>query len=295
MHPLFDDLLRTGPVVTDGAWGTQLQLVGLPPGECPDGWNISHPEEVARVASSYVAAGSRVILTNTFRANRIALAGHGLAEEVGLINRRGVELSRAAAGSSALVFASIGPSGRMLMSGDTTEEELSAVFAEQAVALAGAAPDAIVVETMTDLTEAVLALHAARKTGLPVVVSMVFDSGRNHDRTMMGATPEQVAVELTAAGADAVGANCGLGMDGYIPVCARLHESTDRPIWIKPNAGLPRMVDGAVTYTTTADEFARRAPELRDAGASFIGGCCGTTPAFVAALLTSLHSAASRV
>jgi 5-methyltetrahydrofolate--homocysteine methyltransferase len=178
----------------------------------------------------------------------------------------------------------------MLMSGDVTEAELAAAFGEQARAIAAAGADGIVIETMADLDEALIALAAARTTGLPVVVSMVFDSGKEKDRTMMGATPEMVATALTEAGADVIGANCGLGMEGYIPVCARLKKSTSLPLWIKPNAGLPEMVDGHVTYRTTAADFAARALELRAAGADFIGGCCGTTPDFVQALARTLRS-----
>ncbi|MGB6033252.1 MAG: homocysteine S-methyltransferase family protein, partial [Bacteroidota bacterium] len=186
------------------------------------------------------------------------------------------------------VFASIGPTGKMLMAGDVTEEHLAEVFHEQAELLAEAGADALVLETMSDLTEARIALTAARATGLPVVVSMVFDSGKERDRTMMGATPEQVAEELTAAGADVIGANCGVGIDSYVPVCVRLKAATDRPVWIKPNAGLPEMIGGNAVYTTTPEEFAQHGPALSKAGASFIGGCCGTTPDFVRALLKAL-------
>lgn len=286
------DLLKTqltaGPVVTDGAWGTELQARGLQSGDLPDLWNLTHPERVAAVAQAYVAAGSRVILTNTFGANRLRLTGHGLADRVAEINQRGVELSRQAAGTRAYVFASIGPSGRMLMTGDTSAAELTEAFTEQARALAAGGADALVVETMSDLEEAKLALAAAKATGLPVVVCMVFDAGRDKDRTMMGATPEQVAHELTAAGADVIGANCGVGIERYVPVCRRLKAATDRPVWIKANAGLPVLESGRVVYHTTPAEFAGHAPELVAAGASFIGGCCGTTPDFIRALRAQL-------
>jgi methionine synthase I (cobalamin-dependent) len=165
-----------------------------------------------------------------------------------------------------------------------TAEEMSAAFRAQARALAKGGADALVVETMSDLEEAKLAVAAARETGLPVVACMVFDSGREKDRTMMGKTPEQVAEALTAAGADVIGANCGQGIGGFVSICRRLHSATDRPIWIKANAGLPAMVEGRVQYETTPEQFANYLPELKQAGASFIGGCCGTSPAFVSAL-----------
>ncbi len=289
MHPTLARLLQSTPVLTDGAWGTQLQALGLRAGECPDSWNLTHPDQVRHVARLYVDAGSAVILTNTFRSNRVALEGFGLADRVVDINTSGVRISREAAAGRALVFASIGPTGKMLMTEEVTPEEMLAAFTEQAAALASAGADALVVETMSDLEEAKLAVQAARTTGLPVVASMVFDSGRDKDRTMMGSTPELVAEELAAAGADVIGANCGLGMEGYIPIARRLRAATHLPIWIKPNAGLPEMVEGKVTYRTTPEEFARQATALRDAGVAFVGGCCGTSPEFVHALSKTLR------
>jgi methionine synthase I (cobalamin-dependent) len=283
IHLLIQQLIADGPVVTDGAWGTQLQARGLEAGECPDAWNLSHPDKVEEIARSYVQAGSRVILTNTFRANRIALADYGLAEKTGEINRTGASISRRAAGL-ARVFASMGPSGKMLVSGETTEEALRAAFREQAEALVEGGADALVLETMSDLVEAKLAIAAAQETGLPVVASMVFDTGQNKDRTMTGLTPEQAAEALTAAGADVIGANCGSGIAGYVSICRRLRASTDRPIWIKANAGLPQLAEGRAVYTMTPAEFARHAPALVEAGAGFIGGCCGTGPEFIQAV-----------
>ena len=291
-HPVIAQLLVGGPVLTDGAWGTQLQERGLQAGECPDAWNLLYPERVEQVARAYVEAGSQVILTNTFRANRLALERYGLAERTADINRAGVEISRRAAAGKALVFASIGPSGRMLVAGETTEDELVATFREQARALAEAGADAIVVETMADLTEARLAVTAALETGLPVVASMVFDSGRNKDRTMMGVTPEQAARDLSAVGAHVIGANCGQGIVGYVEICRRLRAATDRPIWIKPNAGLPEMVEGKAVYRVTPAEFASYVPALLEAGASFVGGCCGTTPDFIRAIASTLRASA---
>lgn len=284
MSPAIQQLLAGGPVVTDGAWGTELQARGLPIGEFPDAWNLTKPEKVAEVARAYVAAGSQVILTNTFGANRIRLAENGLADRVTEINRRGVEISREAAGPQSLVFASMGPSGKLLMSGEVTAEELGAAFAEQARALAEAGADAIVVETISDLEEGRLAIAAACQTGLPVVASAVFDSGREKDRTMMGNTPEQVAAAFAAAGADVIGANCGQGIAGFAAICKRLRAATDRAIWIKANAGLPKLVDGRAVYETKPDEFASRVPELVQLGASFLGGCCGTNPGFIRAV-----------
>jgi 5-methyltetrahydrofolate--homocysteine methyltransferase len=289
MHPLIETLLAGAPVITDGAWGTQMQARGLPIGGCPDEWNLTHAELVEQVPRAYVEAGSQIVLSNTFRANRVALADYGLADQAAAISRAGAEISRRAAGDRARVFASIGPSGKMLMAGDVDPDELLAAFREQAQALAAGGADGLVVETMAELDEARLAIQAAKETGLPVVGCMVFDSGAALDRTMMGVTPEQAAAALTEAGVDVVGANCGQGIAGYVEICRRLHSATDRPVWIKANAGLPEMIDGQVVYKTTAAEFARFGPALVEAGASFVGGCCGTSPDYIRALCQELR------
>jgi methionine synthase I (cobalamin-dependent) len=281
--------LADGLLITDGAWGTELQARGLPAGAIPDTWNLTHPERVESVARAYVESGSQVILTNTFRANAIAM--HGVVEaDLDAINRAGVALSRQAAGQ-ALVFASIGPTGKMLVSGEIASDQISAAFAAQAQSLAAAGADALLVETMSDIQEARLAVEAARSTGLPVLASFAFDSGKNKDRTMMGATPEAVAAAMVEAGAHAVGANCGVGVEQAVPVCRRLHTACDLPVWIKPNAGLPTMEGTAIRYGTSAEFFASYYAALRDAGASFLGGCCGSTPEFIRALVTARRAA----
>lgn len=288
MNVLLDELLKNVPVVLDGAWGTQLQARGLQPGECTDGWNLSHPDEVESVAREYVEAGSRIILSNTFGANRLTLGGHEMSGQAAEINRKGAEISKRAAGTRAKVFASIGPTGKMIMTGQTTEEELESVFREQAQALAEGGADGIAIETMSDPKEASIAVRAARETGLPVVGCMVFDSGKNKDRTMMGTTPEQAAAILAEAGADAIGANCGQGIAGFVPICQRLKAACGLPIWIKANAGIPEVIGGKVVYHTTPEEFVSYVSPLLDAGASFIGGCCGTNPHYIRALSQAL-------
>ena len=289
-HTIIDQLLTRGTVVTDGAWGTELQSLGLPAGEIPDLWNLARPELVERVARSYVEAGSDVILTNTFRSNRIALGECAGQVSIEALNRAGVGISRRAARGQARVFASIGPSGTMLMIGQVDEPTLSLAFREQARALAEAGADGLVVETMSDLTEARLAVDAAVVTGLPVVACMVFDSGKQRDRTMMGVTVAQAAETLAAAGAHVVGANCGIGVEHALPVCRAMRAATTLPIWIKPNAGLPVLAGGKTIYRTDAAAFAAYVPDLVAAGAGFIGACCGSTPAFVAAMRTQLKS-----
>jgi methionine synthase I (cobalamin-dependent) len=288
MHELIARLIGDGPVVTDGAWGTQIQARGLPTGECPDGWNLSHPDLVEEIPRAYVEAGSRVVITNTFRGNRVALEAAGLADRVIELNRQGAAISKRAAGDRASVFGSIGPSGKMLCMGEIPADELREVFAEQAAALAEGGADGIVIETMGDLAEATLAVEAAKLTGLPVVGCMCFDSGADLDRTMMGTTPEQAVEGLGEAGADVVGANCGQGVEGYIDIGRRMAVASDLPVWIKANAGIPKVVDGEVVYEITPEQFSSRASQLADAGVSFIGGCCGTSPEFIAALSKEL-------
>jgi methionine synthase I (cobalamin-dependent) len=281
-----DKWLANGVLISDGAWGTQLQARGLPAGIIPDTWNLTHPEQVEAVARAYVEAGSQVILTNSFRANAIAMHASSAAD-LDAINRAAVTISKKAAGARALVFASIGPAGKMLLSGEVSAEELTAAFSAQSQSLAAAGANALLIETMSDPNEARLAVVAAKTTGLPVIASFAFDSGKNKDRTMMGATPEVVAAAMAEAGADGVGANCGVGVEFAVPICQRLHAACDLPIWIKPNAGLPVMEGAAIHYATTAEYFASYFAALRDAGASFVGGCCGSTPDFVRALVAA--------
>jgi methionine synthase I (cobalamin-dependent) len=281
MHPLIESLLKERPVLTDGSWGTQIQRRGLKRGACPDSWNLSHPELVAEVAKLYVDSGSRIILTNTFGANRLALQRFKLENQTEAINAAGVQISKRAAEGKAYVFASIGPSGRMLVTKETTESELQHVFEEQASAQLQADADGIVVETMIDIVEARIAAAAAKKTGLPVIACMVYDSGPQKDTTMMGNTPEQVVAEITKIGVDGIGANCGQGIEAFLPICRRLRAVTDLPLWIKPNAGLPEDVEGEPVFNTTPREFVEFVPELIGSGADFIGGCCGTDERFI--------------
>ncbi len=285
---LIDELVAGGPVLTDGAWGTQMIALGLPLGVLPDRWNLSHPDRVEAVARSYVDAGSRIILTNTFQANRFAL--REASGDVVAINRAGAEISRRAAGELVKVFGSIGPSNKMLITGEIDERELREAFSEQAEALADGDADGIVIETMSDLAEATLAVQAAKATGLPVVACMTFDTGKQKSRTMMGVTPEQASDGLAEAGADVVGANCGAGIDTVAPVCAAIAAVTDLPVWIKANAGVPELVDREVVYHTSPTEFAVHLEGLVRVGADFIGGCCGTNPDFIAAMSRVLHT-----
>lgn len=201
------------------------------------------------------------------------------------INAAGVRHSREAAlPAGAYVFASVGPSGKLLIAEEVSEDALLRSFSAQCQALASAKPDALLLETFSDVEEARIALAAAKATGLPVVVSFAFDTGKNRDRTMTGVTPEQAATRMQEAGADAVGANCGNGVEAFAAICARMRAVTTLPLWIKANAGMPEIVNGEAVYSTAPEHFASYLPALLTAGASFVGGCCGTSPAFVSAL-----------
>lgn len=270
--------------IADGAWGTELDKLGCPPGFCREEWNVTQPDLVGKVAQSYVDAGARIILTNTFGANRFVLSKHDRAGQVAEYNRAGAAVSKKAMAGKGHVFGSIGPSGKLVMTGEVSEEELFDAFREQAAALAEGGVDALVVETMTDLAEAAAGVRAAKTTGLLVAVSLTYDSGPEKTSTMMGVTPEKAAETLTEAGADIIGCNCGIGIENYIKVAAKLRAVTDKPIWVKANAGLPEIQDGKIVYRMSPQEFAVKARELVKAGANIVGGCCGTSPEFIQAL-----------
>ena len=276
-------------IVTDGAWGTQLQASGLPAGACPEEWNRSNPKAVQAVAASYVEAGSDVILTNTFRANRLALPAAGLSEAAASLAEAGAAISRRAAGEDVRVFASMGPTGKILMMGEVSAEEVYEAFAEQASALARGGADAIVCETFTALDEVTQAVRAVTdNTDLPVIVSMTFDSGPDRTATVMGVTPADLAAAAAELGATAIGANCGTGPGHYVKVAALLRQATDLPIWIKPNAGLPVLKEGRTVFPMGPKDFAEFMPAIVDAGARFVGGCCGTTPDHIRAIRKTL-------
>ncbi len=272
--------------VTDGAYGTELQRRGLHPVYCPELLNAESPEAVQAVARSYVEAGSDVIMTNSLSCHRFGLAPHGAADRVAELAEAAADISkRAAAGTEVKVFGSFGPSGRILMTGEVTVEELLAGFAETAEALAWGGVDAIVLETFAELAELEVALAAVRKAcPLPVVASMSFDSGPDKAHTMMGAKPADLARLAAAGGADAVGANCGIGPAEAVGVVRRLREATDLPVWVKPNAGLPVVRYDQTTFPLGPGEFAAFAGDLIAAGADLLGGCCGCGPDHIRAI-----------
>ncbi len=275
----FLERLKSGQtLVSDGATGTNLQQRGLAAGKPGELWLVERPEEILRLHKEFVAAGSDIILTCTFGGTSVRLAQEGWGERAVEINQSAVALAREAVqGTETLVAGSIGPTGQMLKPlGTLDETDCYKSFEEQARALAEAGVDLLVVETQYDLTEAGLALKAVRAvTDLPLVCSFSYDRGT---RTMMGVKPAQMASAF-AKEADVLGINCGKSLEDNLSVLKDLRAVTDLPIWFKPNAGLPQIdADGRPTFDITPQQMGSLASDWIAAGASVVGGCCGSSP-----------------
>jgi len=287
------ELLQRRIVLLDGGMGSSLISRGLASGQCPERWNLERPDEIRAVHATFLQAGCDLIQTNTFGGHPAVLAKHGLDVEMEQINRAGARLAREVAGEGKLVAGNLGPSGILLPPlGDAEPEAVQDGFARQAAALAEGGVDSISVETMMDLEEAVLALRGALSaTNLPVTVCLTFDKKKRGFFTMMGNRPEQCVARLAEEGAAAVGANCSIGSDAMLELCAQLVETASLPVILKPNAGLPELLDGRPIYRQDPVEFAAHMAEAVRAGARAVGGCCGTDARFIAALRTALGSA----
>lgn len=271
-------------VILDGAMGTQLAARGGIQGALS---NVRFPDVVKAVHAEYKAAGVDAVLTNTLTANRIYLEHAGMADEFEALNTLGVELCREAVGDECWVLGDMTSTGAFLEPlGDYTEDQFHDAFSEQASLLARCGVDGIIIETMTDVREASIAVRAAAEaSGLPVLVSIAFDPVADGFRTMMGDTIEKAAAELTAAGANAIGANCGtLDPVEVSEVIARMRALTDAALLAEPNAGKPQMQGAEVRFNLGPEEFADGAAKCIEAGATLVGGCCGTSPAHIEAL-----------
>ncbi len=287
MRALRERLAAGDVLVGDGAMGTMLFERGLPPGEPPETVTLGRPAVLEEIARLYLEAGADLLETNTFGGSPLKLALHGLEAETVAVNREAVRAVRRVAEGRAYVVGSCGPSGRILEPyGDVGEEEMLASFRRQMDALAAGGVDAVCVETMTDLREAALAVRAAKAAApeLPVLATMTFDPTPRGYFTIMGVSVAQAAAGLEEAGADAVGSNCGNGIEHMVAIARAFRAATRLPLVIQANAGLPKSVGGRTVYDETPAFLAERARALLDIGVAVIGGCCGTTPEHIRAL-----------
>lgn len=272
----------------DGAWGTMLQSRGLKPGESAELLNRYEREKVLEIAQSYIDLGVDMIETNSFRGNRITLADFRKDNDAVELNRLADEISREAAGDKCLVLGSVGPTGKILMMGDVYKQEMYDAFSEQVQALEKGGADAICVETMTALDEAGLAVKAAvENTGLEVICTFTFAKTMGGEyKTVMGVSPAQMADKMINAGATVVGTNCGNGMEAMISIVNEFKDyDRNVPLLVQANAGIPKIENGLTVFPETPDEMAKFVPDLINAGATIIGGCCGTTPEHILAIM----------
>ena len=281
---ILDELKLNKILLSDGALGTMLQSKGLEPGECPELWNLTHRSVLKEIAELYLQAGSDIITTNSFGGSRIKLSQYGVADRTSEINRAAAEIYREAAGNDRHVAGSIGPTGKMLLMGDITEEEMFDAFCEQSLALGKGGADIIIIETMSDAVEAALAVKAARSaTNCTVIVTMTFSKDLNDSyHSMMGVSPEEMTIKMKESGAHVIGSNCGNGIRDMIGIAKAIKSSNANiPLIIQANAGMPDLIDGKTVFHETPEIMAIYVPDLILAGVNIIGGCCGTTPAHI--------------
>lgn len=280
--------------------GTQLLARGLPGDACGMLWNLAHPGEVGAIHRAYRAGGSDLVTTNSFGGTRFALQRHGLAGRAAELNLAAARVARAAAGDQGWVLGDVGPFGDFLEPlGETKAEDLRAAFRDQIAALLEGGADAILIETMSDPAEAIVAVEAAKAcvAQVPVVVTYAFQkSGPGEFRTMMGVTAAEAVRRTLAAGADVVGANCGtaLSLEDYAALARQILEAAgDAPVIVQPNAGSPVMEGGRTFYCATPEQMAETASQLVAAGVRIVGGCCGTAPEHLAAMSRAVKSASA--
>lgn len=277
----FAEFIKKGPIYLDGATGSNLMKQGMPFGVCPEAWILENPEVLKKLQQEYAASGSDIVYAPTFTANRIKLKEYGLQDRLEEMNRELVRLSREAVGGQALVAGDITMTGENLYPlGTLTFDNLVEVYEEQIGVLYEAGCDLLVVETMMSLQETRAALIAAQKWDLPIMATMTFDE---NGRTLYGTDAKTALLVLQGLRADAVGINCSAGPDKLISLLKEMAEYAVVPLIAKPNAGMPKMgANGETVFDMEADAFASLIPALFDAGAHIIGGCCGTSPEYIA-------------
>lgn len=279
----FYDTIAKEVIILDGATGTELQKYGMKPGYCPELLNLENKEMIQKVYKSYVEAGSMIIEANTFGGNRYKLEEFGLAEKIVEINSAAISQAKEMAGDKAKVFASISSTGRLIEPmGKSTFEEIYSVFAEQAEILEKAGADGIIIETMTDIKEMKAAAIACKSaTELPIIVSMTFQAD---GRAVTGTDPKSAAIILDGIGVDAIGINCSLGPEKLLEFVKEMKEVTNKPLFVQPNAGLPKLVGDKTVFDLTPEYMADYYEKFYEAGINILGGCCGTTPLHIKAL-----------
>ena len=289
-HPLLERIESGETLISDGGIGTYLQSHGLEAGGDPEEFNITNPETVKLMAKEYYDAGSDIVLTNTFGGTIFRQKHYGLDHKVHDLNEQAALIAKSQTPEGKFVLGSVGPTGQFLEPyGDTSEKDMYEGFKQQILALEAGGVDGIILETMTALEEASIAIKAAlENTNLLIAATMTFDKGPRGFFTMMGITPEDAAIELSNAGAHIVGSNCGNGIDNMIEIAQKMRDSTDRPLIIHSNAGIPSMKSGNIIYPETPEYMAERFMKLKDIGINIIGGCCGTSPTHIKAIHESL-------
>lgn len=287
------EVLEQTTLVSDGAMGTMLQERGLTDGGSPELWNVEKPAAIEEVLEEYASAGARLLTTNTFGGTRGRLAMHGLEDRVHELNKAGAEIAKRVAHGhpGTFVMGDVGPTGDLMEPmGTLTIEGATEIFAEQIKGLVDGGVDAILIETMSDLSEVEAAINAAHDVAphLPVIATMSFDTNL---RTMMGVKPAQAVAKLSALGVRIIGANCGRGMDEMRLIAREMVEARPEGVFIiaQSNAGLPILVGDTFEYQGTPEEMAKFAEEMKELGVNIIGSCCGSTPAHTSAIAKEIN------